>query len=96
MDAILSQTADRTAEEDLGIRLGNAMSHAINGPVSKAYVGHTWAEFKAAVDALGVKDSDTLGSIEYGVSKFGVGFITKDVDEIGAIEIRECSRSEVR
>lgn len=51
-------------------------------------VGSTWGSFKSAVEALGVRDDDTLACIEYGVRYAGSSYIVRDEDEDG-IEVRE-------
>ena len=50
--------------------------------------GMTWASFRAAMEQLGVRDDDYLGSIEYGVMQGGSGYLVRD-DENGLVEIRE-------
>lgn len=54
--------------------------------------GVTWGSFKWAMAQLGVRDTDTLASIEYGCSQFGGnGVIVRD-DAADGIEIREVRR----
>lgn len=50
--------------------------------------GRTWGSLKAALDALGVKDDDWIGSIEIGVKQGGRGVVMKD-DIDGLVEVRE-------
>ena len=45
--------------------------------------GTTWGEFQAAMRDLGVRDRDTLSSIEYGVAAKGSGLIVRDDDDDG-------------
>lgn len=71
--------------------IANAIRAAVEGR-TLTYVGHTWGSFKAAVEQLGVRDNDTLASIEVGVRAYPTGWIHKDLDEDGGIEIREVSR----
>ena len=49
--------------------------------------GLTWAGFKTAMTALGVRDEDHVASIEFGVTA-GTGRICRD-DAPDGIEIRE-------
>lgn len=54
--------------------------------------GLTRGDFQHALDLLGVKLSDPLSSIEYGVSVNGTGRIVRDDDasnDRGGVEIRE-------
>lgn len=50
--------------------------------------GQTWGDFQIAMSQLGVRDSDVIGSIEYGIGIFNTGLLVRD-DEGGQIEIRE-------
>jgi hypothetical protein len=77
-----------------GLKVANAIAHVVYSPLRIAYTNTTWRDFKHAMQLLGVKDTDPLASIEYGVSADGVGAIKAERDEQGAIEIREVSRSE--
>lgn len=92
--------ADRVAQQpdaiDVGLKLGNAISQIVNADMRTAYANRTVGEFKRALELLGVKDSDPLASIEYGVSQYGSGYVRLERDEDGAIEIREVSRTEVK
>ncbi len=49
--------------------------------------GLTWGDFQHAMRLLGVKDSDTLSSIEFGISQYGTDHIVRE-DHDG-VEIRE-------
>ena len=72
-------TTDKTLRDDL-----QASLLARNG----VPVGTTWGDFKAAMAALGVKDSDYLASIEHGIAQTSTGYIVRD-DVNGMVEIRE-------
>mgnify|MGYP001606329850 FL=1 len=52
------------------------------------YAGQTWGDFQAAMLQLGMKDSDQLASIEYGIVQMGAGRLMRDDTEEG-VEIRE-------
>lgn len=78
-----------------GMRLGNAILHAVRGPAVYADAGTTVAHFLAALEALGVTLSDPLASIEYGVSGTGVGLLRVERDAAGALDVHEVSRSEI-
>lgn len=91
--------ADRVAQPDaidVGLKLGNTIVQIVNAPMRTAYANRIFGEFKRACEQLGIRDDDPLGSIEYGVSQYSTGYIRKDVDDDGAVEIREVSRSEVK
>ena len=52
--------------------------------------GMTWGSFQAAMEQLGVKADDYIGSIEYGVAMSGTGYLVRsDDDAIGLVDIRE-------
>lgn len=53
-----------------------------------AAAGQTFGDFIEACRALGIRDGDPLGSIEYGVAQMGTGRIVFEVNEDG-VEIRE-------
>lgn len=79
---------DQTA---LGLRLGNMIAAA--GLARRvAYANQTFGDFVAAAKELGVKDSDVLSSIEFGVSQYGSGLLQADRDDSGAVELREVRR----
>lgn len=50
--------------------------------------GSTFGEFLAACRRMGIRDEDKLASIEFGVSAYGNGWITRD-DDIDGISVRE-------
>lgn len=52
------------------------------------HAGTTWADFKAAIEQLGITDSDRIASVEYGIAFGGRGYIVKD-EEGGEFEVRE-------
>lgn len=55
-----------------------------------AVAGNTWGSFKAAMEALGVKDDMLLASIEFGVAQDGTGRIVAEIDpDLGELEVRE-------
>ena len=72
----------------VALRMGNAVFAAGRGQRT-AYVGRTWGEFKRAVAQLCVTDDDVLSSIEYGIAATGSGYIVRDDDADGAVELRE-------
>ncbi len=78
-----------------GVELGNSIHRAVHPPVQLAYTNRTFGEFVKAARDLGIRDSDPLASIEYGISGTGTGYIRSERDDDGALEIREQSRSEV-
>lgn len=53
------------------------------------FAGRTWADFKRAIEGLGVTDSDEIESIEYGVIVTGTGLLTREDSDHGRVEIRE-------
>lgn len=79
-----------TAAEDVGLKVGNAVIHAVNSRATWD-AGRTFGDFVRACYALGVRDTDPLDSIEYGVSKLGRGVIQAERVAGGAVEIGELS-----
>jgi hypothetical protein len=59
---------------------------AIGEPVG---VGHTVGHFIEALRRLGLRDEDTLASIEYGTSQMGHGRIVAEFNDDGHVEVRE-------
>jgi hypothetical protein len=77
----------------IGLNLGNQILHAIHGR-NTAYAGRTWADFKRAMEQLGVRDEHVLSSIEFGIGRVGYssGYIHVEWDEHDEVEVREMSR----
>lgn len=79
----------RTADAFLtGTLMARVIAAVVDGK-KMAYAGRTWGDFKKAVESMGVTDNDAVSSIEYGVAQDGNGFITRDADDAGWIELRE-------
>lgn len=76
-----------------GMQLGNAIVHAVTRSLQVAYTNRTVGDFINALHELGIRDSDPLASIEYGVAALpSTGWIEAERDEHGGIEIREVRR----
>ena len=73
-----------TPTTDIGADLGKVL--LLRRPQS---AGFTVGDFFTALRRLGIRDTDELSSIEYGVGQMGNGCISADVDEHGRLEIRE-------
>jgi hypothetical protein len=72
------------------MRLANAVIWACMPESRRSmYAGQTWADFKQAIERLGVTDSTVLGSIDFGNTKYGTGYVLVDEDESGAVAVRE-------
>lgn len=77
-----------TTRDTIKRDLGRSLIHC--GAAKKA--GPTWADFKAAVEALGIADSTPIAFIEYGVSAMGSGYVIRDNDEDAPkVGVREVS-----
>lgn len=86
-DPLVNPTDD---EVRLGMELANRVLWAVDPRNRRCvYAGLTWGDFKKAVEALGVTDTTDLGSIEYGITKYGGAHVIADQDDCGAVEIRE-------
>lgn len=72
------------------MRLANAVIWAC-APENRrsVYAGQTWCDFKQAVERLGVTDSTVIGSVDFGNTKYGTGYVLVDEDESGAVAVRE-------
>lgn len=86
---VAESQAERKADDVLiGMQLGNAILHAVNGGRT-VKAGLTVGDFIDALHQLGVRLTDPLSSIEFGVSRFGSGQLVAERDEHGGVEVRE-------
>jgi hypothetical protein len=74
-----------TTNETVARDLARSLEARLNGTEA----GSTFGDFILACRQLGIRDSDPLGSIEYGIAQIGTGRVITDRDEFGAVEIRE-------
>ena len=70
-------------------RLQHALKRSLIEAGAAKDAGLTWAEFKAAVEALGITDGTPIAYIEYGVAQGGLGYLVRDNDVDGGTGIKE-------
>lgn len=82
----------------LGRRLGDAIIKATYPPAPLRIVdaGFTVGDFLKALRELGIRDSDLLTSIEYGIAQAGTGELCVERDLAGAITVHEVTRKDGR